>query len=308
MRLDVKSVNPDIYSSITAVVALPDGGAVISYFKDNKCHVVRLNNKGKVSILLFTSDTWISGFILVPDDQLVILQYDGILTWIKIKDGKKRDQYKVIVQDLQHGIALDNDKLLLVDCWWCGRVLTFSKSSRKTNNMVVNLNYPTSVDKTLINNETVYVVCERGTSTVKIYNHDWTLQRSVTGDGQVRFTMPVSAIVLPCNTILVSDIYNYCISEFSFDGKVLGYLIKKGDIKEPTKMSFHHPYVWIRFPDDSNDYNVRCYQVYKYNETSLVCTLKNFVFTRGISFLDWFILTVIMASLITFLVLRVVSY
>ena len=259
MKLDVRSVNPDI-GSITAVLALPDGGAVISLWKDNKYHVVRLDNTGKASPSMFTSDTQINGFILLQDDQLVILQYDGNLTWIQIKDGKKMDQYKIKVKYLICGIALDNDTLLLVDSIG-GRVLTFSKSSRKTTDMVNNLNYPTSVDRTLVNNEVVYVVCESWANTVRIYSDDWRLQRSVTGDGQVRFNGPQSAVVLPDNTILVSD-YNYnCISEWSLDGKFLGYLIQKNDIKYPSNMTFHHPYVWIMYGE--YPCSIRCYQIYK---------------------------------------------
>ena len=275
MKLDVKSVNPDM-GRITAVLALPDGGAVISHKKYNKRHVVRLDNTGKASPSMFVSDTWINGFILLQDDQMVILQKDGNLTWIQIKDGKKMDQYKIKVKYLICGIALDNDTLLLVDSIG-GRVLTFSKSSRKTTDMVNNLNKPTSVDRTLVNNEVVYVVCEAGVNTVSIYRDDWTLQRSVTGDGEVtvfkllsllwtvdgqgRFKYPQSAVVLPDNTILVADRGNDCISEWSLDGKFLGYLIQKGDIKYPSNMSFHHLYVWIM--DGVIGSNVRCYQIYK---------------------------------------------
>ena len=259
MKLDVQSVNP-YFELITAVLALPDGGAVISHYKNIKCHVVRLDNTGKASPSMFVSDTRINGFILLQDDQLVILQGDGNLTRIQIKDGKKMDQYKVKLKYLRHGIALDNDTLLLVDSSG-GRVFTFSKSSRKTTDMVNNLNHPTSVDRTLVNNEVVYVVCECGANTVRIYSDDWRLQRSVTGDGQVTFNYPQSAILLPDNTILVSDCYNNCISEFSLDGKFLGYLIQKGDIKYPSNMSFHYPYVWIMY--GGYPYNVRCYQIYK---------------------------------------------
>ena len=158
MKLDVRCVNPDL-GWITAVLALPDGGAVISHEKDKKYHVVRLDDKGKASPSMFTSATWINGFVLLQDDQLVILQKDGNLIWIQIKDGKKMDQYKVNVTYLRHGIALDNDTLLLVDSSG-GRVFTFSKSSRKKTDMVDNLNDPTSVDRTLVNNEVHYVVCE----------------------------------------------------------------------------------------------------------------------------------------------------
>ena len=277
MKLNVRTVNPDL-GWITAVLALPDGGAVISHWKINKYHVVRLEDKGKASPSMFTSDTWINGFILLQENQMVILQKDGKLIWIQIKDGKKMDQYKVNVTYLQHGIALDNDTLLLVDSSG-GRVFTFSKSTRRTTDMVNNLNKPTSVDRTLVKDEVVYVVCEHGANIVRIYSDDWTLQRSVTGDRtetvliyrflswlwnldrQVRFHNPWSAIVLLDNSILVSDRGNDCISEWSLDGKFLGYLTQKGDIKNPENMSFHHPYVWIM--DGEYPCNVRCYQIYK---------------------------------------------
>ena len=265
MKLEVNHDNKDI----NTVLALSDGGCIISLEQDKKLvfevtkhYAVRLDHTGKQVSKLFTlshlssSDKEIDGFIL-QDDQIVILHDDVYLTWIRLKDSKKMDQYKVKVNSLCHGIALDNDTLLLVD-YDGGRVSTFSKSSRKTTDMVNNLNTPTSVDRTLVNNEVVYVVCERDANTVRIYSDDWTLQRSVTGDGQVRFNCPMSAVVLPDNTILVSDYYNNCISEWSLDGKFLGYLIQKGDIKKPLDMSFHHPYVWI-----TCDSNVRCYQIYK---------------------------------------------
>ena len=259
MKLDIKSVNPDIVY-ITAALALPDGQVIISHYKDDKHHVVRLDHTGRASCQLYKSDTEINGFIL-QDDQVVILQSDGTLTWIRMKDGKKMDQYKVKVNDLYHGIALDNDTLLLVDYGDMlgsnGRVFTFSRSSRKKTDMVNNLNRPSTVDRTLVNNEVLYVVCERGANTVRIYSDDWTLQRSVTGEGQVRFN-PQSAVVLPDNTILVSDCYKNRISEWSLDGKFLGYLLQKGDIEETLDILFHYPYVWIRY-----GFNVRCYQIYK---------------------------------------------
>ena len=265
MKLDVRSVNPDL-GMITAVLALPDGGAVISHRKGEKHHVVRLDDKGKASNVMFTSDTGITGFILLQDDQLVILQKDGTLTWKQIKDGEKMDQYKVKVRYLYDGIAQNNDTLLLVDYGDIGssgggRVFTFSKSSRKTTDMVNNLNAPTSVDRTLVNNEVVYLVCEARVDTVRIYSDDWRLQRSVTGDGQVRFNWPQSAVVLPDNTILVADRGNNCMSEWSLDGKFLGYLIQKGGINELLHMSFHHPYVWIRYGLFNS--NVRCFQINK---------------------------------------------
>ena len=260
MKLDVRTINPNM-ESITAVLALPDGGAVISHYKDRQHHVVRLDNTGKASPSMFTSDTWINGFILLQDDKLVILQKDGNLTWIQIKDGKKMDQYKVKVGCLWHGIALDNDTLLLVDLI-IGRVFTFSKSSRKTADMTNNLNKPSSVHKTIINNKEVFVVCEAGAHRLHIFSDDWTLQGSVTGDGQVRFDIPYSAIVLPDKIkMIVSDYYNHCIKEFSLDGKFLGYLIQEADINNPSKMSFHHPYVWIMYGEYPS-MNVRCYQIY----------------------------------------------
>ena len=260
MKMDVRTVNPDV-GRITGALALPDGGAVISHFKDKKYHVVRLDDKGKASPSMFTSATWITGFILLQDDQMVILQKDGNLTWIQINDGKKMDQYNVKVRYLYHGIALDNDTLLLVDSSG-GTVFTFSKSSSKTANMANNLNQPISVDRTLVDNEVVYVVCESWASTVRIYSDDWTLQRSVTGYGQVGFDRPWSAVVLPDNTMLVAEAGNDCISEFSLNGKFLGYLIQKGDIKEPSKMTFHYPYVWIIY-EESLIFNARCFQLYK---------------------------------------------
>ena len=276
MKLDVRSINPEV-EYITAVQALPGGGAVISHEKNNKHHVVRLDDKGKASPSLFTSDTWITGFILLQDDQLVILQKDGNLTWIQIKDGKIKDQDKVKVKLLIHGIALDNDMLLLVD-YHGGIVFTFSKSSRKTCIMVNNLYEPTSLDKTLIKDEVVYVVCE-GDNTVRIYSDDWTLQRSVRADGQVtipvyrllsrlwtrdgqfRFNSPQSAVILNDRTVLVSDFNKDCISKLSLDGKFLGYLMQKVDIQKPSNMSFHHPYVWIKCGE--YPWNVRCYQIYE---------------------------------------------
>ena len=125
---------------MNAALALPD--VIISHEKDYKHHVVRLEDTGKASPSMFTSDTGINGFILLQDDQMVILQPDGTLTWIQIKDGKMMDQYKGKVKRLIHGIALDNDTLLLVDYGKLfslksdGRVFTFSKSSRKTTNQL----------------------------------------------------------------------------------------------------------------------------------------------------------------------------
>ena len=260
MELDVKPVQTYM-GSVSAVLALPEGEVILShneYYRNNKQHVVRLDHTGKTSCKLYISDKVIAGLTL-QDDQVVILHRDGTLTWIQIKDGSKMDQYKVNVKCLAGGIALDNDTLLLVDHGDShyrrsdGRVFTFSKSSRKTTDMVNNLNRPTSVDKTLINNEVVYVVSEN--ESVGIYNHDWTLQRSVTREGHKRFN-PYSAIVLSNNTMLVSDYEKHCISEFTLDGQ---FLAEKDKMEYPSNISLYHPYVWIRHGIRPS--NVRCYKI-----------------------------------------------
>ena len=261
MELYVKPVQTYM-KSVSAVLALPDGEVIIShheYYSKYEQHVVRLDHTGKTLCKLYISDVWINGFIL-QDDQVVILHRDGTLTWIRITDGRKMDQYKVNVRCLYHGKTLDNDTLLLVDNGdrgsSNGRVFTFSKSSRMTNDMVINLKRPVSVSKTIINAKVLYLVC---TDAVSIYSDDWKLQRTVKGVGQgvqVRIN-PWSAVVLSKNTMLVSDCENHCIMELSLEGQLLE---QKAKMEYPSDISLYHPYVWIMHGIRPS--NVICYKIY----------------------------------------------
>ena len=265
MKLNYKSSNPDL-GALYNMLPLQDGTVLVYHIKDNKRHVSRLSDRGDVIWNLITTDKWISGFILMSNNECLILYYDGSLQHVRIEDGQVLGSgYKVPdVGGLWDGIRIDDDQVLLVDKDK-GEVMTYNMKTRNKHVVIDKLYRPTSVDKAVTDQGVFYIVSEWGAHTVRVYNDRWRLVRSIggLGDSDGRLNRPDTARVLPDNTLIVSDWKNDRISRFTIQGDFIDHVIKQSDgIRYPTRLAVQYPYVWVVY-DDGPHYNIKCYQIYQ---------------------------------------------
>ena len=260
MKLDY--TNPDL-GDLYNMLPLQDGTVLVNNYKDDKDHVTRLSDRGDVIWNLITTDKYIAGFILMSNNECLILHSDGSLQRVRIEDGQVLGSgYKIPdVGGLRDGIRIDDDQVLLVD-YNKGEVITYNMKTRNKHVVVDKLNRPTSVDKAVTDHGVFYIVNENGAHTVRVYNDRWRLVRSIGGQGRSDGCLyfPQSARVLPDNTVIVTDHLNHRISRFTIQGDFIDHLIKQSDgIRKPTRLAVQYPYVWVN--DGYN--NIKCYQIYQ---------------------------------------------
>ena len=263
MKLDYKSSNPDL-GDLWTMLPLQDGTVLVYHitYKDNKHHVSRLSDRGEVIWDLITTDKDIRGFILMSNNECLILHNDS-LQRVRIENGKVLGSgYEVPdVGVLVDGIRIDDDQVLLVN-YNKGEVITYNMKTRNKHVVIDKLNCPTSVDKAVTDQGVFYIVNECWAYTVRVYNDRWRLVTSIggEGDGDGRLNHPQTSRVLPDNTVIVTDWDNNRISRFTIQGDFIDHVIKQSDgISDPTRLAVQYPYVWVA--DGYN--NIKCYQIYQ---------------------------------------------
>ena len=256
MKLDYKSSNPDLGGSLWDMLPLQDGTVLVDNYKDNKYHVIRLSDRGEVIRDLITTDKDIRGFILMSNNECLILHKDSLQS-VRIEDGQVLGSgYKVPdVGGLWDGIRIDDDQVLLADRIK-GEVMTYNMKTRNKHVVIDKLNHPTSVDKAVTDQGVFYIVNECWAHTVRVYNDRW---RLVTSIGGGRLNNPQTARVLPDNTVIISDNNINRISRFTIQGDFINHVIQESDgIRYPTRLAVQYPYVWVSY-----DWNIKCYQIYQ---------------------------------------------
>ena len=267
--LDVHKVNVAL-KKMDRVLSLSDGGALVSNEKGGKYEALRLDHTAGIMSTLLTTRKEISGFVLIHPDVLV-LQIDGTISRIQ-PNGREKTKYKVNLDWLDDGIAMDKETLLLVN-WGSklsakGSVFTYNLSDGHEEVKVSNLKNPTSVVRAETNDGSIYVVCEQNAHRINIYNSSWSLQRSIglQGSADGRLDMPQCAIVTPWHTILVADRDNDRVTEFSMDGRFVRHLLTKEDgVRKPRRLSVLGPYLWLSYRPGllSKEYNIKRFQILK---------------------------------------------
>ena len=256
IKLDVRQCNPD-QGYLYDMLPLQDGTVLVLHYKDNKEHVSRLSDKGDVIRDLITTNKEITGFILMSNNECLILHRDNLQS-VRIEDGQVLGPD---VGGLYDGIRIDDDQVLLVDSDK-GEVIMYNMKTRNKHVVIDNLSYPTSVDKAVTDQGVFYIVNEWRAHTVRVYNDSWRLVTSIGGEGDSdgRLNNPQSARVLPDNTFIVADWGNDRISRFTIQGDFIDHVIKQSDgISDPERLAVQYPYVWVA----DGDGNIKCYQIYQ---------------------------------------------
>ena len=247
------------------MLPLQDGTVLVHQYKDNKDHVIRLSDTGDVIRNLITTDKDITGFILMSNNECLILHRDGSLQRVRIEDGQVLGSgYKVPdVEWLCDGIRIDDDQVLLVDRNK-GEVITYTLKTRNKHVVIDKLNVPSSVDKAVTDQGVFYIVNEDSAHTVRVYSDRWRLVTSIGGQGDEggRLHSPQSARVLPDNNIIVTDWNNHRISRFTIQGDFINHIIKQSDgISYPERLAVQYPYIWVA--DGIYPSNIKRYQIYQ---------------------------------------------
>ena len=226
--------------------------------------IIKLGVKQRAMSSLCRKQHEITGFILLPPEEMLIVEQNGTISKIQVKDGKTVEEYKMDVGGLMNGVSLGNNELLLVD-FKRGHIFTYDMERKHKEIRVKKLNKPSSVAAFKSEGETLYAVCERGGNCVKVYDSNWQMKTSIgkkgrifrrSGDGQLN--SPTSAVVLPGNTVLVSDFNNNRVTEFTLQGEFIRHVIT--GIEQPLRLVFDYPNLWVSYGFDKP--NIKCYQLF----------------------------------------------
>ena len=234
-----------------------DGSLLVYNYKNGKHGVTRVSHSGAVLGNLLTTQKGIRNFILLRNNELLILHSDGTIPHVKIQDGTKLGQLKVPnVKWLDHGIAVDNDNILLVDNIK-GEVIMYNIHNGQKNVVLKQLSMPSSIDKAVTGQGCQYIVCMENAHSVHVYSQNWELVTVIgeRGRSDGKLDCPQSALVLPDNTIIVSDYGNNRVCRFTLTGRFLGHVLECLHGK-PRKLALQYPDLWISYGD-----NIKCFQI-----------------------------------------------
>ena len=256
------------------VAALPGGGAVVSnYIRNNKTdQVLKISSQGKVTQTIYTCVSCSSDIrgLLVLGDFLYITHSNGTVLKTSVSDGQVLSistipdvSFVTHLGSLYSNPDMIPDKQTLLLCDRAkGEVFTFKPSTGRKQVRITGLSHPRSVSYFFHNKTIFYIVCEEGRDRINVYNNTWDLIRTIGTPGSIlgELNSPMSAIVSDEDTIITSDRYNHRISEFSYNGTFLHYLLVSSDgILFPHSMSYHYPHLWLvhnGFPFELYRYNL----------------------------------------------------
>ena len=247
-------------SSVDHVAALPGGEAVVNnYISNNKTdQVLKLDSQGKIKKNIYSCvrcPSYISG-LLVLGDYLYIIHYNGTVIKTRVSDMRVMNVTNIPdVKDVIHTGSLysnpdripDKQTLLLCD-WYKHEVFTFKPSTGQKQVRITGLSYPRSVSYFFYNNTVFYLVCEQWGHMITVYNNTWDLTRTIGryGSNEGELNNPTSAIVSDEDTIIIADLNNHRVSEFSFNGTFLHHLlVRSGGIYSPYSISYYHTHIWL---------------------------------------------------------------
>ena len=163
------------------VLGLNDGGAVISFHIQLFHYAVRVNQEGATVAKLYstTTDSEITGFLLVDEENLFVLEKNGIVTGIRLGDGSliRRYEMKDMNGELYGGIV-EGECLLLVDYGGNfpdnadGAVFRYRPLIDQKELLLQGLNSPLNLTKSRNGEGLKYIVIEYWEG-VTVYNSNW---------------------------------------------------------------------------------------------------------------------------------------
>ena len=147
-------------------------------------NVIKIDQEGKITNKLYVTEEfkYIRGLIWEEPDLYVILDGDDI---VHVREGVEIKQHQINnVKGWLHGGAVDKDDILIVDNGGGlpnnGRVISYNVQTGHEDIKLQGLQYPTSITKTVYNNQVLYLITERGDDhRVSVYNSSWIKQKTL---------------------------------------------------------------------------------------------------------------------------------
>ena len=154
-----------------------DGGVLAVYREsDNRRHVIKIDQEGKIINKLYVIDKDIRGLIWEEPDLYVLLDGGYI---VHVREGGEIKQHHINkVRGWLCGGAVDKDDILIVD-YWGGRVISYNVQTGHEDIKLKGLQYPRSITKTVYNNQVLYLITEAGAPCVNVYNSSWIKQKTI---------------------------------------------------------------------------------------------------------------------------------
>ena len=239
-------VDLDVEIGAWHTTALPDGQAAMVIKKNDS--VVRMEQGVITKVLYHATDI---RSLLAQGFYLFVIHYNSIVQ-MQSEDGEILNVFNTSIYSPSHTTHLcyiDMDIFVYTNH---ENVITFNISSQTLKYRVSNLRGAVSVAPGCVDGNVVYVVTERATCMVHVYNATWSHMTSFgskgTGNGQL--DGPFAAIMCDQGYIFVSDYYNYRVSMFTSDGQFIKHIIIY-DVpyydgpEKPWSLSIRGKYLWV---------------------------------------------------------------
>ena len=213
--------------------------------------------------------------LLVLNNNLYVIHSNGRLVEININNTNSVLPQVYQVPDVwymvyygslsYHPSVITHPDLLLLADWNNGEIFSYNVTSKHKQVHLTGLRNPTSVSFMTNNSCLYYVVCEETRHQVLIYNSTWGLYKTLGGihgfgDGQLG--NPRSAMGLPDESVIVSDMENNRVSLFNIKGWFIRHLLtQSGGLSGPGEMSISLPYLWLT---DYRGHPSHSYRLYSY--------------------------------------------
>ena len=180
---DLHQSHPDLrwQDPIQAV----DGGVLAVYRdSDNKRHVIKIDQEGrierdhdgKIINKLYVTGKLIHGLIWEDPDLYVLLYNNDI---VHVREGGEIKQHQINnVRGRLYGGAVEKDDILTVD-YFRRRVISYNVNTGHQDFKLQGLQEPTSITKTVYNNQVLYLITECGGHCVSVYNSSWIKQKTI---------------------------------------------------------------------------------------------------------------------------------
>ena len=213
---------------------------VLSPSHSKPYHVIRLNNKGKVTARYYPQSTGdaILG-VAVYDKNIYMLQSKTITKITQEKSFIYNPDVKSMIQML-----VKDDFNIFITQYSTGSIFMYNTYEDTTEVVIRGLNKPTYMSLAYTPEGYRYLVTEEGAHCVHVYSDTWQILHTIGGIGILN--TPSATTVTDMGTLLIADQGNHRISHYSLEGQFLSHVVTKDDgLEYPVGICYKHPYLWV---------------------------------------------------------------
>ena len=245
--MDLLELNNNDLKYVYRLTALQDGGALVYNQTGSQRQVVRVDREGQTvpPIYTCTQNSSVRG-IINYNDTVFILQDDGSITEYNMNDiSNTVVTYKVDVGSLWSGTLLEYNQLLLPD-YRCNEVFVYNTDDHSKQVVITDVISPVSV--ACNQDHSVIAVCEQGGHCVSLYNRSYAKLTTIGSEGKTDgcLDLPYCVIFSPSGSLLVADLVNNRVCEFSQQGAFIRHVIaSEHGIQVPWSLSYSYPHIWV---------------------------------------------------------------